>query len=887
MSSLSPPNDKGSCCADASGGCACESESGCDCSEWWQRSGNCGGSRPHCDKFVKGLEGVSPRFRKKWCALCEKSAVVTEDTDPRVVARALKFIDEYPEKAELPVSTSVDVRERYVDYIERCWSQKELKFGEWRTQQMSEWVPDAPLMWVDALVVTLERYLSAGETELHFTNEAGEEAFGASELRWMRSRQRQKFAEMHGFVRRIAGGSMNDVKNIDVDEEVAAIDAEFDRPLMGLVTLSSSAAPDDVFDAPGDHHVDVGDGLSAAHQTLRNKMNQVDCRDWTYDVRFEPHGTGDRAGVNAGFGHLHAVVLIDTDEDVSAVRQKLRAVVEKHVDTASGAGAEAHDLDFTEREWGLPSEVPDVSDCGCDCHDDDVDDGCSGSGCDECISACQVFEIDPESDDIDNAAAYVASYASLDTEKEFIDRCVEFQAWASMLDAVNKRAWRRGELARELAAVDLCDKRGLSSDGHQGSRHGGVVVPAHKCGETASDGLELVCDYCGESHGIEDNRSDAALQAARRQMGVEVDVVSEEVVSDGGSASVVDAAPDIGEFWSDADVGASVGAPVVSDWVADEIRARYGGDVNVGDCERVARELNDRGWSPCEEVVRAALGKNLDFEESVVRECFAFVDSEFGDAGVADLARVSGRAVASGAPGSPELVASCLRADSVEAVLRECVSDDVVTVDDVDDVILEYIRDEYSGGRRSVAGVVSDLNDRAVRVTPEIVAFALGFDAGSWSVSFVRESDADESDDGESWSLDGIVRNRGTEDEEYSLAGSSGVNMIEVCDCSSDALCECGVDSISVDVDRYAGTFTDRLRLSEAPAEVLREGDVRCVADEFDAELLSVPGFDGPVTADESGELFADLIAAGVPEVDRDSLMFDRAVAEYIEPYHG
>ena len=70
----------------------------------------------------------------------------------------------------------------------------------------SEDEPKRAMCWADAVSLTLQRYRSAEQTELHFGHDDGSTFTVEASNRWKPDYQEEQLAQMHGWLRQAAGG---------------------------------------------------------------------------------------------------------------------------------------------------------------------------------------------------------------------------------------------------------------------------------------------------------------------------------------------------------------------------------------------------------------------------------------------------------------------------------------------------------------------------------------------------------------------------------------------------------------------------------------------------------------------------------------------------------
>lgn len=358
-----------------------------------------------------------------------------ENTDLPVMKTTAKFVRDHPERAKLPVHTDGEVRSRYVEFVQKVWEAEEYSWGDMESVEVSEYQPQRAMCWADAFCLTLQRYRSAKETELHFDNsETGESFTIEASNRWTAEYQKEQMAKMQGWCRQAAGGDFEDVDNVP---DNVSVDGVYDDPKMVLLTRSASSEPD-VRLTPGEHESHLADSWSTVYSAVRNVMRDLGIDDWSYDSRSEPH-PGKGHGLNACYGHEHVVLIVDADVSKGRLREELRRVQEAHVRATPTAGRDAHDLDLNPEQWA----------------DMDVE-----------VDSCQVLDLDDEDEDVENPAGYVGAYASIDGDSGLMDRSVEYIAWAATKDALNTQTMRRSEGAVEMAQTDLALIKSYSEVAH-------------------------------------------------------------------------------------------------------------------------------------------------------------------------------------------------------------------------------------------------------------------------------------------------------------------------------------------------------------------------------------------------------------------------------------
>ena len=236
-----------------------------------------------------------------------RDVLLTADstTDHDVLTRVAEFVEEYPERARLPISTSGELRARYVEFVEAVWEVKDYEDGQWKSSEVSELRPERAMCWADAVSLTLQRYRSAEQTELHFGHDDGSTFTVEASNRWKPAYQEKQLASMHGWLRQAAGGDYEHVENVP---DWIEVQGRYDNPKLVLFTRGASSKPDVRF-TPGEHERSLAESWSTVYDTIRNVTSELDVDSWSYDGRSEPH-PGNKLGINSCYGHEHVVVEI-------------------------------------------------------------------------------------------------------------------------------------------------------------------------------------------------------------------------------------------------------------------------------------------------------------------------------------------------------------------------------------------------------------------------------------------------------------------------------------------------------------------------------------------------------------------------------------------------
>jgi hypothetical protein len=447
------------------------------------------------------------------------------------------FVEECYELADLPVATEegTKIREDYVDkslenwesdplyYCGKCdttWAPRSrskidhvtLKHGD-ALANSSLSPADAADAWirekrvtgqrvtdVDAVpwVIAVQKLLESHERTLDTTinlrygwprdPEFDEFSFSATD-RWSPDYQREMYGQCNGWLRELTGGTR---------PSGGETEASFDDPHVALITRSASSVPDGERIGPVDQAANLRDPWREVYQKLRYTLDACGFskEDYQYWRVLEPH-PGD--GLNRCYAHEHIILVVDGELSQS----DLAPVMETHVAATEGAGMDAHtNTPYPEHAGGNPWDAA-VGEC---------------NDCDSPISVT-----DPES--VENLAAYVADYASIDP-LDLFEREPSYIAWAAAMTAGNVRSVSRSDPARWAAVADRCKQRHESGKSDLKGQHGDRLTVSDKGTNT------LECAVCGSPHGID---QDQTLTEHRLESD---DSPEDTVVADGGDTDL-------------------------------------------------------------------------------------------------------------------------------------------------------------------------------------------------------------------------------------------------------------------------------------------------------------------------------------------------------------
>ena len=436
-----------------------------------------------------------------------------------------EFYREYPDRARLPLTDrhNTKLREKFTNAIYEEYVTDAPR--EWDTSESGvEIVEREPLTWGEAV----ERMVRSHEENRHTTInlEKGypeDPEFSSFSLevdtRWFSSYQQKYYAQLKAWLRELTGGDR---------PSGGSTEGIFENPRIALITRSGSSTPGGQRLAPVDHANELSNSWSSVYDALRNRMRSLGY-DWQYDRRLEPHTSKRGGGTNAVYGHEHIVLVVDGPITAS----DLRPIVEKHVEECEIAGPSAHDLDVT--NWRLNEED---------------------------IGTVEVK--DP--DEVENLAAYVASYAGI-KPVDLLERSPEYIGWAAMMNAANLRTKSRSDAARQAAVADRCKQEFESELSDQDVDHGEEI--------RYSASGDVVCTACGSTHEIPQDES----LVSQRLDG------SPTLAADGGHDRVAE----FKQSWSSARRGVRLGESQLKADLRDRLRTYLSNHPNASNVDLIAK----------------------------------------------------------------------------------------------------------------------------------------------------------------------------------------------------------------------------------------------------------------------------------------------------------
>jgi hypothetical protein len=389
----------------------------------------------------------------------------SEKEPPSIEEKVAEFAAEYPRRVTQPLAEfdAVPLRRDYAHVETESWTENQPDIPELEVQPAAKGESEADVSaveWGEAVRTLLEKYERTKQTTINLEKGRPSDAEYAefsisAENRWFASYQKKYYAQLDAWLRELCGGER---------PSGGETEPSFENPRVALITRSASSTPGGERVGPVTHANELQESWSDVYHTLRNTLRSEGYElgeSWQYDRRLEPH-TGKRGnenGTNEAYAHEHIILVVDGD--VTAA--DLRPVIEKHVESCEWAGESAHGEEAIEVR---------------------------------------------EPDELNDVAAYVADYCSIDPV-ELWERSPAYLGWAAAMDAGNIRTVSRSEAAREAAKADKCRQRYESEEAEQSNDHGEEV--RHMDGEK-------VCVECGTAHGIDQSQT----LASRRMDGPEV-----------------------------------------------------------------------------------------------------------------------------------------------------------------------------------------------------------------------------------------------------------------------------------------------------------------------------------------------------------------------------
>jgi hypothetical protein len=411
---------------------------------------------------------------------------VSEEIVGKARERTEEFIEEYPDRARLPMTRNPDetllgsyVIEEYRGEEVEPESEFETSFTVRRLERA------VPVSWAEAFFLTLiDRHQYDGGVSGRFLDrESGEEFNQPFHDAWTGDYAETQQAKTAGAQRQLMGGEYPDNPQSERAGEYEP--GEWENPVSILTGLTGSSVPGGERLPPVDHGRRVFTWTEYLYDPVRNLVEHewgVPSDRWAYMRSEDAHGVEDAAEVNAGYTHTHPVVWVDVaaaelpdlpEEELEEVIEKAfhEKVVMRHVEECEIASEEAHDLDSVTASFG-----------------------------------------------IEKPGAYAAGYALPGEEKPLIERSVEFIAWATTMRAMGRQRIARSQVMTDAAKADMCKQDADRT-------HGERLEYDHSRHNT-----KLVCACCGSPVGIGETMTAHRTESAQTVAADGGRVVEEESV---------------------------------------------------------------------------------------------------------------------------------------------------------------------------------------------------------------------------------------------------------------------------------------------------------------------------------------------------------------------
>lgn len=403
---------------------------------------------------------------------CEKFGV-TEDRAARARERTEEFIDEYPDRAFLPLSRepgeslldSYVIEEYRKEHVE-----PETEYGTAFT--VERLARAAPVTWAEAVFVTLvDRDMYDMGLSGEFKDvETGDRFHTQFTDAWTTEYQLEQQAKMAGAQRQLMGGEYPDNSESAKSGEIES--GEWEQPASVLWAQTGSSMVDGDRIAPVDHARQIDTWTDHCYDRVRNLVEikwGVPTECWGLFRSEDVHGLKDKGGMNAGYTHTHPVIFFDVSEaDIDASGDELADEIEAAVLTDV---VSKHVAECDIAEW--------------DAHKDSVE--------------VQL--------DLGAAGAYAAGYALPGQEIPMMERDVEYIAWASVMRSAQRQRIARSHLFTDAAKADMCKQNPDVTHGerleYDRSGHGhDTELVCSCCGSGVSIGETMVAHRTGDGQAV-------------------------------------------------------------------------------------------------------------------------------------------------------------------------------------------------------------------------------------------------------------------------------------------------------------------------------------------------------------------------------------------------
>lgn len=453
---------------------------------------------------------------------------------PTVEERVADFLQEYPDRAQQPVSEvdGRDLRREAVD-VESTVREVDVleEGGRTATVELEEDLERRARPWYEVVRAFLSWYEGYRGRRLRMAKgrpERGDYEVFEVELdnSWTPAYQNKQYAELSALERETCGGGRPNGETAGAFEEPVAV----------MITRTASGVCGGEVRPPVDHDREIVEAYSegGVRRSLRYVLdsNGVPSEKWVRWSQSEPHPGGGHAK-NACMGHPHDMLIIDEAAvDGEVTREMFRPVIEKHVEEAEHAGETAHTpTPCEEHASGEPwSDVV--------------------SGCEECKTPVEVRDAE---EGVESPAEYMATYISVDEDVDLLERSTEYIAWAAVQWATNTQRKKASDTVGHAVDADACKQRAEEPECDQVRQHGEEVRRTEIRGRR-----KLVCSCCGSPWGIDQDRTlvETRLEEPDAEPSPSTAEVSGEVVADGGVSRDADA--ELAAKWPSASSGAAV-----------------------------------------------------------------------------------------------------------------------------------------------------------------------------------------------------------------------------------------------------------------------------------------------------------------------------------------
>jgi len=394
---------------------------------------------------------------------------------PTPEERVEGILDEYPDRALRPVSTTHGRKLRAEAFDEAETVDREVLVGEYDTKTVSDVVDRPALPWIALVDEFLQDYEGYRDRALRMAR--GHDRHGDYECfevplenSFSPEYQSRQYARLKALKRMFLGESAD---QSPTGEEYPGV---FDVPVTVLFGLTASSTPNGEYAPVVDHDREIRNawsGSDGVRRTLRYVLQDklgLESTDYAWWWQSEPH-PGD--GAAAGYSHSHPVVILDAAAVSTAADpgdpEAYRPVVAKHVAECEAAEWDAHRI----REGSEKSAVK-----------------------------------VREGDEITDFAGYVSEYLQVDPEKDLLERSDEYLMWAAAQWASTTQKYSKSRTATAGIRADRCHQEYVDDDAEQGHDHGERVVRSDR------RGVEYECAACGSEFAID--QSPETLVEARR-----------------------------------------------------------------------------------------------------------------------------------------------------------------------------------------------------------------------------------------------------------------------------------------------------------------------------------------------------------------------------------